>query len=130
MGTLLTLSAFGGIPIAGSITNPESWFEWSERFGFPLVALGLVVLLGLWATRAVWKFSKPLIEKLVNGALALIEKQSEFVDVVSAHQSELKALVETGHGGHQKTHEKLGAVSDKIDALSGVVKEIHGEIVK
>lgn len=93
----------------------------ADRYGLPLVFLLFFATLAVWGIRAVWNFTKPLAEKLVNGALGLIEKQSEFVDVVSAHQSELKALVETGHGGHQRTHEKLAEVHR-------VVNEIHGGV--
>lgn len=128
MGTLLTMSAFGGVPTVGRLVSPESWFEWSERFGFPLVMLGLFVVLGVWATRAVWKFAKPLVEKLVTAVLNLIEKQSDFIDTVGTHQHELKALVETGQDGHERTHELLTKMADQQKSDSRKIGDIHSRV--
>lgn len=97
----------------------------ADRYGLPLLFLLGLVVLSIWGIRAVWKFSKPLFEKLANAVMALIEKQSDFVDTVSAHQSELKALVETGHGGHQRTHEKLVEVHSDVKAVRILIEREH-----
>jgi hypothetical protein len=89
----------------------------ADRYGLPLVFLLFMATLGVWGLRAVWNFSKPLANRLVDGVLDLVQKQSDFVDVVSAHQEELKTLVETGHSGHQKTHEKLAEVHNDVKAV-------------
>lgn len=95
----------------------------ADRYGLPLVFLLFLATLGVWGIRAVWSFSKPLANRLVEGVLNLVEKQSEFVDVVSAHQSELKALVETGHDGHRKTHDKIAEVHQDVKVIRSRIEK-------
>lgn len=115
MGTMLVVEAFGAVPVvAQAVTSPGTWLDYADRYGLPLTFLAVMIGLGVWATRAVWNFSKPLLTRVVESFLGLLEKQSAFIDTIGTHQSELKALAETGQDGHEETHKKLDAVNENV----------------
>jgi len=100
-----------------STMNPEQWLTFGDKYGWPAVILVVFVLLGIWGTRSVWKFVTPHINSLVEAAKEMLGKQSEFIDGVSNHQEELKALVQIGQGGHEKTHTILGTIDKRTEDI-------------
>jgi hypothetical protein len=92
------------------MTETGDLIQLADRYGLPLVFLCFGTLLVVWAVRAVWGFAKPLASRTAESLMNLIQKQSDFIDTVSEHQTELKTLVVTGHSGHETTHKKLEMV--------------------
>lgn len=96
------------------VLNPSTWTDWTERLGFPVAVIFVVLLLIVSAVRAVWAFSKPLIEKLVYSGLNLIEVQTSFVSKIDERQDEQDVLAVEKHnvlnslvGHYQITKDKL-----------------------
>jgi len=102
--------------------NPTELIELADRYGLPLVFLAFSTVLVVWAVRAVWGFCKPLANRAAESLIGLLQKQSDFIDTVSVHQSELKSLVETGHNGHSKTHMKLEEVHADVKHIKDQFK--------
>lgn len=101
--------------------NPEQWLTFGDKYGWPAVILVVFVLLGIWGTRSVWKFVTPHINSIVEATKEMLGKQSEFIDGVSKHQEELKALVQIGQGGHEKTHTILGAIDKRTEDIQRII---------
>lgn len=101
--------------------NPEEWLTLGNKYGWPPVILVVLVLLGIWGTRSVWKFVTPHINSLVDATKEMLGKQSEFIDGVSKHQEELKTLVQIGQGGHEKTHVILGTIGKQTEEIHRIV---------
>ena len=88
-----------------------TWWEFIERFGLPTVALVAIGYFTVRAVRAVWTFLKPMIKRVFDSVVDMVERQSRFIEALGEHHNEQVAL-------HDKTHTKLDEHGRKLDTIA------------
>lgn len=88
-----------------------TWWTFIERFGLPTVGLVVIGYFTVKAVQAVWVFFKPMIKRVFDAAVDMIERQSRFIEALGTHQNEQVTL-------HETTHTKLDEHGRKLDTIA------------
>ena len=107
------------------VVSPESWLQWSERYGAPLVALFVIGAVFYRGVRSVWIFFKPLITRSFDSFINLIDKQSKVLDGMDERQDRMEKLLASDIGGHEQTHQLIDKLSDTQTDTHRLVKDVH-----
>jgi hypothetical protein len=104
-------------------TDAASWLNLVDRYGLPLMALGVILVLFVWGVRAMWSFSKPLVSGIAEKVSTMVDRQIAFVDTVEQQTIKQTAavaeLVDGDQHGHRTTHDKLAAIHEDVKAIKG-----------
>jgi hypothetical protein len=122
---VLVTSVFGAEGSVANIIDPESWFQWIERYGIPLVALVAIGFGFYRGISAVWQFLKPHLNRVFEAFTSLIEKQSVVLDNMDRRQERIEVILSSDQAGHKHTHKLLGKLTDEHDDTQKMVKDVH-----
>lgn len=105
------------LPIAQTeLPGEPGWWLALDRYGLPIVILAIISYYVRKAVIAVWDYFKPLGESVVHEWRSTVRKQGEFAENANTLLTKSVASDESNGILIKETH--------------GLVKEIHGEIVK
>lgn len=122
---ILTSTVLGNESTISGLVAPESVLQWVERYGFPLVAL---VTIGYFISRAivaVWEFMKPIINRVTNSFIEMIDKQARFIDIMEVKQDAMEDLLRQVTSGHQVTHQQINELLKQNKEIHRNVKDMH-----